>query len=128
MRRLSLKAQWRAYDADTSFLVRRLRMSEILDFVKDGPLEQVMSGKVSPDDTEVFDVGADDALKMALDVIEFAVTDWTVVDEDDQPLALTRAHADMLISDEPDLMGWLVESVLFAAAEEAAKEEAEKNV
>ena len=123
-KRLNMTPVWRKYDEELSVRVRRVPLSRLFDIAEGTPLEAVFAGEA--DAAEIrFDAKV--ALRLALDFFEEAVLEWTMEDEAGKPLAPSREAADLVMTDEPDFMAWLIEAVMVPTVAAAQDEEAEKN-
>ena len=127
-------AQWRAFDDELSFELRRLPMRDLVEMIEgtrfqaaiETPLTEAES-KVGARKSEVV-IPLAELLDLGETVIERMVTNWTVQDPSGAAIPVTREAARWLISDVRGLAGWLVLDVLLSAlAVEGALEKEKKH-
>lgn len=117
------EAQWIAFDEQLSLRVRRITIHEAHDIVAGTALARLFSAK---EGETALRLPERELLDLCDRIFEVMVIGWTVQGPDGGDVPVTREAWRWLLTDEPRLIGWLLNRVLLGAARDEAEVELEK--
>lgn len=121
--KIAPEAQWIKFDSDLSFLVRRITVHDAHDIVEGTSLARLFREAAGTEDVRMSER---ELLDLCDRIIDKMVTGWTVQDPAgaDVPVSIEAAH--WLLTETPNLAGWLINTVFLGSARAEAEITLEK--